>query len=267
MNVVLTIAGSDSGGGAGIQADLKTFEAHGVFGTSVITAITAQNTVGVRGVYDLPQDIVRLQLDAIFDDFSLAAIKIGMLSSRATIESVADVLQRRAAGVPIVLDPVMVATSGDRLLRRDAVSAIVELLLGLATVVTPNAPEASILASENVRDVASMRSAARSIRSRGARAVLVKGGHLGAQADGMMIDLLLDGEDEHIFRARAIDTTSTHGTGCTLSSAIAANLALGHRLPESVARAQTYLVGAIEHAPGLGAGHGPLHHGWAMRTP
>ncbi len=259
MKVVLTIAGSDSGGGAGIQADLKTFEAHGVFGTSAITSITAQNTLGVRGVFDIPAEVVVSQIEAVLDDFQVAAVKIGMLSSRAIITAAAGVLRERAAGLPIVLDPVMVATSGDRLLRDDAVSALVAELTPLALLVTPNVDEAAVLAGHPVRNLDEMSSAARIIAARGARSVLVKGGHLGG-GDGVAVDLLLHDGVEHRLESPYIPSNSTHGTGCTLSSAIAAGLALGLDPVEAVRSAKEYVGVAIANAPGLGRGHGPLLH-------
>ncbi len=262
MTVALTIAGSDSGGGAGIQADLKTFEAHGVFGASAITSVTAQNTRGVRGVYDIPIEGIAAQINAVLDDFPVAAVKIGMLSSREIVAAVADLLRRRCVGVPVVLDPVMVATSGDRLLRGDAVAAIVEELMPLATLVTPNVAEAALLAGAPVEGEGETESVALRIRELGAAAVLVKGGDL--RRDGGMppeaADFLLDGGEGSWLRAPFIPVSSTHGTGCTLSSAIAANLALGYPLAEAVRRAKDYVHAAIAAAPGLGAGHGPLRH-------
>jgi len=268
MKVVLTIAGSDSGGGAGIQADLKTFEAHGLFGVTAITSITAQNTVGVRAVYDLPAELIRAQLDAVFDDFAVDAVKIGMLSERTIIRLVSAFLRERAAGIPMVLDPVMVATSGDRLLREDAVESIRTELLPLASLVTPNLGEAEILAGMRIEGMDDMREAARRIGDFGARAVLVKGGHLPIVVEDVpdrspaAVDILFDGCDYLSFAAVFIDTGHTHGTGCTLSSAIAAGLALGLELPEAVRQAKEYVHGAIAHAPGLGHGHGPLLHRW-----
>ena len=266
MNVVITIAGSDSGGGAGIQADLKTFEAHAVFGTTAITSITAQNTLGERAVFDLPLDIVRAQLDAVFDDLPVAAVKIGMLSSAAVIELVSDFLERRAAGLPVVVDPVMVATSGDRLLREDAVAILRQRLAPLATVLTPNVAEAAVLAGIDVDDHEDMRRAAAIIHQLGPAVVLVKGGDLRSGPDdpsrSMAIDILYDGRRYRSFAAPLVATTSTHGTGCTLSSAIAANLARGLDLDDAVRRGKSYVHGAIANAPGLGHGHGPLLHAW-----
>jgi hydroxymethylpyrimidine/phosphomethylpyrimidine kinase len=265
MNVVLTIAGSDSGGGAGIQADLKTFEAHGLFGTTVITAITAQNTLGVRGVLEVPAEMVVAQIEAVCDDFPIAGVKVGMLSGIETVRGVAAQLRSRISGLPIVVDPVMVSTSGTRLLQPDAVEALCCDLLPLATLVTPNRDEASILAGIDVCDADSMRRAAELISAMGPGAVLIKGGHMEPRAvhngsPAELTDLLFDGRDYHFMTSRFIATTSTHGTGCTLSSAITANLVLGMSLVESVQAARDYLHNAIRTAPGLGAGHGPLRH-------
>jgi len=260
---VLTIAGSDSGGGAGIQADLKTFSALGVYGASVITALTAQNTRAVTAIHDVPPAFVVAQLDAVFDDIEIAAVKIGMLSSPAVIEAVAAGLRRHDAR-QIVLDPVMVAKSGDRLLRADAVSALRERLLPLATVVTPNLPEAGVLLdAEAVRDAAGMPGAAARLRALGPRAVLLKGGHLEA-ADS--IDVLDDGEEPLTLSAPRIASQNTHGTGCTLSSAIAALLARGLPLRDAVQGAKAYVTAAIRAADRLsvGHGHGPVHHFHAL---
>jgi hydroxymethylpyrimidine/phosphomethylpyrimidine kinase len=264
MKVVLSIAGSDSGGGAGIQADLKTFEAHRVFGTTAITSVTAQNTCGVRAIADLPLDVIAAQIDAVFDDFPVAAVKIGMVRNAAMIHCVAERLRERAADIPVVLDPVMIATSGDRLMRDDAVVAIVSDLIPLALLVTPNLDEAEVLSGMSIDNVDDMGKAAREIVLRGARGVLLKGGHLPQRDAGRqeVTDILFDGEREYHFTASWIPTTSTHGTGCTLSSAIAANLALGCSLVDAVSRAQEYVHEAISHAPGLGKGSGPLFHGW-----
>jgi hydroxymethylpyrimidine/phosphomethylpyrimidine kinase len=264
MKVVLSIAGSDSGGGAGIQADLKTFEAHGVFGTTAITSITAQNTSGVRAIADVPVDVIAAQIDAVFDDFAVAAVKIGMVRNAAMIHCIAERLRERSVDIPIVLDPVMIATSGDRLMRDDAVAAIVSHLIPLAMLVTPNLDEAEVLSGMSIHDVDEMGKAAVEIVQRGARAVLLKGGHLPQRETAIqeVIDVLFDGEREHRFTAPWIPTTSTHGTGCTLSSAIAANLALGVGLVDAVRHAQVYVHEAIVHAPGLGNGSGPLFHGW-----
>lgn len=257
MQTVLTIAGSDSGGGAGIQADLKTFAALGLFGTSVITAITAQNTVGVTAIHEVPVPVIAAQLDAVITDLRPAAVKIGMLASAAIVELVADKLA--ASGLEqVVVDPVMVAKSGDHLLQPHAVGALITRLLPLAAVLTPNLPEAAVLLGRPVRTLAEQEDAARAIAALGPRAVVVKGGH----AAGDPVDVLFAEGQLHHFRAPRIATTSTHGTGCTFSSAIAGCLALGQPLPEAVASAKRYLTGAIAHAPGLGSGHGPVNHQW-----
>ncbi|HKG91657.1 MAG TPA: bifunctional hydroxymethylpyrimidine kinase/phosphomethylpyrimidine kinase [Gemmatimonadaceae bacterium] len=256
--IALTIAGSDSGGGAGIQADLKTFHRFGVFGTSVLTAITAQNTVGVAGWTAVSTDMIRAQIDAVARDLRPAAVKSGMLADAAVVRTVADALRLHALA-PYVLDPVMVATSGDPLLEADAVAAIASELFPLATLVTPNLDEVSLLLGEQVRDERAMRAAARALVDRlGAGAALVKGGHLAGEE---MVDVLYVGaEDEvHVFRRPKIHTTSTHGTGCTLSSAVTALLARGVRLAEAVRQALDFVNRAIATAPGLGRGHGPLN--------
>lgn len=254
--VALTIAGSDSGGGAGIQADLKTFHAFGVFGTSAITAITAQDTRGVHGVHAIPVDLVKRQIRVVAEDLVPAACKTGMLATAELVRAVADSI--RALGLPnYVLDPVMVATSGDRLLDRDAEAAVTERLIPLATVVTPNLDEARILAGRDIADESDMREVARLLVERGARAALVKGGHL---AGDEVVDVLVDEAGTETWRRPKLNTTSTHGTGCTLSSAIAAGLALGRPLRDAVSDALDYAHRAIAEAPGLGAGNGPLNH-------
>lgn len=254
--IALTIAGSDSGGGAGIQADLKTFHAFGVFGTSAITAITAQDTRGVHGVHPIPVELVRRQIRVVAGDLAPAACKTGMLATAELVGAVADSI-RELELANFVLDPVMVATSGDRLLDRDAEAAVLEMLLPLATVVTPNLDEAGILAGRPVEDEADMRAVAELLTERGARAALVKGGHM---AGAEVVDVLVDEAGTETWRRPKIDTTSTHGTGCTLSSAIAAGLAWGRPLREAVADALDFAHRAIAEAPGLGAGHGPLNH-------
>ena len=257
QTIALTIAGSDSGGGAGIQADLKTFARFGVFGTSAITAVTAQNTIGVRAWERVSPALVRAQIDAVADDLRPAAIKSGMLGDADVVFAVRDGI--RAHGLaPYVLDPVMVATSGDLLLEADAVAAIVSELIPLATLVTPNLDEAALLVDEPVRDVATMERAARAIVERyGAAAALVKGGHLEGDT---LVDVLFDGTTVRRFTHERIDTRSTHGSGCTLSAAIAALLATGESLDDAVAQGLDYVHRAIRSAPGLGAGHGPLNH-------
>lgn len=256
--VVLSIAGSDSGGGAGIQADLKTFQRFGVFGTSVVTAITAQNTRGVASWTATPVELVRAQLDAVADDLRPAAVKSGMLGDAAVVAAVAAGLRAHRLS-PYVLDPVMVATSGDLLLSQGTVEAITAELLPLAALVTPNLDEAEILVGFPVRDPAAMERAARALVERlGAGAALVKGGHLAGDAT---VDVLFDGETTRHAHPR-LTTTSTHGTGCTLSAAIAAGLARGDPLRAAVTTALDYVHRAIATAPALGAGHGPLNH-WA----
>ena len=253
--IALTIAGSDSGGGAGIQADLKTFHSFGVYGTSVITAITAQNTRGVTAVHAVPLEDVRAQLDAVASDLRPAAFKTGMLATAELVGTVAAEIRRHHLR-NFILDPVMVATSGDRLLVADAVASVKTDLLPLATLVTPNLHEAAILADMPVTTLVEMRVAAERIRRLGASAVLVKGGHLEHEA----IDLLLEDTGERLWRRHHIDTPHTHGTGCTLSAAITACLASGSSLADSVDHAVRYVAKAIALAPGLGSGHGPINH-------
>jgi len=255
--IALTIAGSDSGGGAGIQADLKTFMRFGVFGTSAITAVTAQNTLGVRAWERVSPALVRAQIDAVATDLRPAAIKSGMLGDAEVVRSVADALRTHALR-PYVLDPVMVATSGDPLLESDAVSAIVDELFPLATLVTPNLDEVAVLLGERPKDVTGMERAARElVTRRGARAALVKGGHLeGAE----LVDVLFDGRSVRRLTHARVETTSTHGTGCTLSAAIAAALALRVPLDGAVELGLEYVRRALVSAPALGSGHGPLNH-------
>lgn len=263
---LLTIAGSDSGGGAGIQADLKTFHSHGVFGMSAVTAITAQNTVAVTAVHPVPPGVVAAQIDAVFEDIGVDAVKIGMLADAPIIRAVAARLRHHGAGgalpaapVPVVLDPVMIAKSGDALLVDSAVEALVEELVPLASLVTPNLPETRRLLGRSPDEVDTedeRRAMARKLAAAGP-AVLVKGGH--GEGDEV-VDLLFDGRDVHRFAAPRIHGRSTHGTGCTLSSAIAARLALGADLPLAVESAIAYLRRAMESAFPLGRGHGPVNH-------
>ncbi|MEP6631673.1 MAG: bifunctional hydroxymethylpyrimidine kinase/phosphomethylpyrimidine kinase [Lapillicoccus sp.] len=256
--VMLTIAGSDSSGGAGIQADLKTAVAFGVYGASVVTALTAQNTLGVHGILPVTPAFVVAQYEAVVTDLDVRAVKIGMLGDAALVGAVADMLQRHPVPA-VVLDPVMVATSGDRLVPDEAVEAIRTRLLPLATVVTPNRPEAEALTGVRVGDADGMTRAAHALLALGAGAVLVKGGHSdGDDAD----DLLVSAEGEQWFRARRVDTAHTHGTGCTLSSAVAAGLARGASLPDAVATAKAYLTRALESGAlqTVGAGPGPVDH-------
>ena len=256
MPVALSIAGSDSGGGAGIQADLKTFQAFGVFGTTAVTAITVQNTQGVTGVHAIPLETVRAQIAAVAEDLYPAACKTGMLATRSLVQTVAVAIREHGLR-NFVLDPVMVATSGDRLLDEDAVEAILTELLPLATLVTPNLDEAAILADFDVRGVDDMHRAAAVLVAAGARAALVKGGHLQGTE---LVDVLHTESAQREFTRPRLDTRSTHGTGCTLSAAVAAGLARGEDLENAVADALDYVHRAIAGAPGLGRGSGPLNH-------
>lgn len=257
--IALTVAGSDSGGGAGIHADLKTFSALGVYGASVITALTAQNTRAVTAIHAAPPGFVTAQLDAVFDDLAVDAVKVGMLGDVPTIEAVAAGLRRRD-GIRLVIDPVMVAKSGDTLLAPEAVTRLRRDLLPLAGVITPNLPEAAALLEGPVpADEVAMAEAARALHVLGPQAVLLKGGHL---AGAESVDLLFDGERLHRFAAPRIATRNSHGTGCTLSAAIAAGLAKGLPLADAVAEAKDYLNRALAAADtlGVGSGHGPVHH-------
>lgn len=256
---VLTVAGSDSGGGAGIQADLKTMLALGVHGMSVITAVTAQNSTGVHGVWELPSDAVDAQLAAVLDDIGVDAVKTGMLASPEVVSVVAARL--RGLDVPIVVDPVCVSKHGDALLSPPTVATITEQLLALATVVTPNLPEAARLTGLPVTTAAEQRRAAERLLDFGPRWVLVKGGHL----PGDPVDLLTDGDVVVELPTDRIDTPHTHGTGCTLASAIAARLALGDELPAAVRAAKRYVTHAIAAGFPLGSGIGPVDHGWQQR--
>jgi len=261
--IAVTIAGSDSGGGAGIQADLKTFSALGVYGASVLTALTAQNTRGVSAVHDVPADFVAAQIDAVYGDLAVKATKIGMLSQPATIEAVAAGLDGHDTG-PVVLDPVMVAASGDPLIADEAVDVLRSVLIPKSDLITPNLHEAARLLGTNVaRDRAAMEQQAETLLGLGSSAVLIKGGHGdGAQA----ADLLLSQAGPRWFCAPRIGTENTHGTGCTLSSAIAAGLAKGKTLTDAVAAAKAYIQAAIAAADQLsiGSGHGPVHHFHAL---
>jgi len=257
MRIALTIAGSDSGGGAGIQADLKTFQRFGVFGTSAITAITAQNTRGVGRWEPVSIDLIRAQIDSVCEDLPPSAFKTGMLATAAIASAVAAAIETHS--LPnYVLDPVMVASSGDVLFERDAIDVIRTQLVSKAFLVTPNVPEAEILVGEKIEDEDGMARAAEKIVSEmGAQAVLLKGGHL--KSGDRVVDLLYDG-NVRTFRGQRLETTSTHGTGCTLSAAITAQLARGESLHATVRRSIQYVHNAIASAPGLGSGHGPLNH-------
>jgi hydroxymethylpyrimidine/phosphomethylpyrimidine kinase len=257
--IAVTIAGSDSGGGAGIQADLKTFSALGVYGASVIAALTAQNTKGVTGIHDVPPDFVTAQIDAVFSDLDVSAVKLGMLSNAAVIAVVAEGLARHKQS-NVVLDPVMVATSGDRLLKPDAVDNLRRLLMPKALVVTPNLPEAAALLDLPVAtDEAAMRGQGERLLALGARAVLMKGGHAGGED---AVDLLVEPDGVTRLTGPRFDTRNTHGTGCTLSSAIAAGIAKGLTLRDAVQAAKSYITSAIAASDRLaiGSGHGPVHH-------
>lgn len=257
--IAVTIAGSDSGGGAGIQADLKTFSALGVYGASVITALTAQNTVSVQGIHDVPPAFVTQQIDSVFSDLAVNGVKIGMLSRPSIIEAVAEGLERHHA-TQVVLDPVMVAASGDRLLAPEAIDALRRILLPKALIVTPNLPEAAALLDGTMAvDERAMRRQAERILALGPKAVLVKGGH-GAGREST--DILLDARGVRRFTAPRVNTLNTHGTGCTLSSAIAAGLAKGLPLDDAVAAGKNFISAAIGASNQLqiGRGHGPVHH-------
>jgi hydroxymethylpyrimidine/phosphomethylpyrimidine kinase len=253
---VLIIAGSDSGGGAGIQADIKTVTALGGYSA---TAVTVQNTQGVSGVHPVPADIVAAQVSAVLSDIGADVIKIGMLNDQATIEAVASALESDAAGIPIVLDPVMIAKGGHALLVEAAVDTLKQRLVPLAAVLTPNIPEAEALTGESIDDVETMERAARRLSEQGADAVMLKGGHMPGDK---ITDVLFDGDgNSEFFSESRIDTPHTHGTGCTLASGVATGLAQQLPLRDAVIRARAYVRKAIETAPGFGAGHGPLNHG------
>lgn len=258
MKVVLSIAGSDSSGGAGIQADIKTITAHGLFAETAVTALTAQNTLGVTDVFDVNPRLVTAQICAVFDDIRPDAVKIGMVSSGAIVESIASSLRRYHAG-NIVLDPVMVATSGSRLISADAQVALVELLFPLASIITPNIPEASVLCGFSVENADDMERAARFLAEQSGCAVLVKGGHESDAANDVLV--LQDGSSVWM-RSPRVDTSNTHGTGCTLSSAIACGLAQGYTIEQAVRFAKEYVYGALLTGLNLGRGNGPLNHMW-----
>jgi hydroxymethylpyrimidine/phosphomethylpyrimidine kinase len=254
---VLVIAGSDSGGGAGIQADIKTVMALGGYATTALTALTAQNTRGVTGVLPVPPEFLRAQIDAVMSDIGTDAIKTGMLPDTPSILTVADFIGGLAPKVPFVMDPVMVATSGDRLQTAEALAALKSRLLPLATLITPNIPEAELLLGRSIPDEAAQREAAQALLATGARAVLVKGGHLTGER---VTDLLATTDGMVAITGERIDSTSTHGTGCTLASAIATGLAQDLPLEQAIRRARAYVAAAIRAAPDIGGGHGPLAH-------
>lgn len=265
MKNVLTIAGSDSCGGAGIQADLKTFSANGVYGMSVITAVTAQNTIGVFSVQDLDESIIRAQIDAIFTDIKVDAVKIGMVSKISTIEAISEKLKEYKPDL-VVLDPVMISKSGFSLLKPESKTALINNLIPLATIITPNIPEAEEILKEissdikNIETVEQMELAAKEIYKLGCNNVLLKGGHLQNDAT----DVLYDGRNITYFRSNRINTKNTHGTGCTLSSAIASQLALGFSITEAVKKAKDYITVAIEHSLDIGHGVGPTNHFYSL---
>lgn len=259
LYTALTIAGSDSSGGAGIQADLKTFAAWGVYGMSAITAVTAQNTCGVNAVETLTPSMVAAQIDAVFSDIPVGAVKIGMMANAEIVQAISERL-RHYQPTHIVLDPVMVSKSGSRLLDTAAVAAVKEQLFPLAEVITPNLPEAAALAGFKINDEADMCRAAQTLHHSGARYVLVKGGHL----PGAAVDILYDGRTCRRFSAARLDMVHTHGTGCTYSSAIAAGLSRGLAVVEAVAQAKDYVTAAIAHGFKLGQGIGPTHHFYAL---
>ena len=255
MKHVLSIAGTDPSGGAGAAADCKTFCAHGCFALNVITAVVSQNTQGVRGYMDVTPDLIADQIDAVFEDIDVDAVKIGMVSVPETIRVIADKLRQYQPRF-VVIDPVMVATSGHRLLVPEAEQTLKEVLLPLADVLTPNIPEAEVLTGKTIENLSDMEDAAKAISAMGARAVLVKGGHRVEDAT----DILFDGQELHYFKGKRVDSTSTHGTGCSLSSAIASDLANGMSLTDAVAEAKQYVYEGIAHAEPIGKGHGPIHH-------
>jgi hydroxymethylpyrimidine/phosphomethylpyrimidine kinase len=259
---VLVVAGSDSGGGAGIQADIKTVTMLDAYAATAITALTAQNTEGVFGVLPVPPDFIRRQIEIVLGDIGADAIKTGMLPDAAVIETLAGVLAERAATIPLVVDPVMAAKGGARLIDPDAVNALRTLLIGRATVLTPNLPEAEILTGGAIGDVAAMRAAGEDLLRLGCRAVVVKGGHLPGD---IVTDILVTQAGSRVWESARIVSRHTHGTGCTLASAIAVGLAQGLAIEMAVDRARSYVQRAIATAPGLGRGHGPLDHAHPLR--
>ncbi|WP_300296334.1 bifunctional hydroxymethylpyrimidine kinase/phosphomethylpyrimidine kinase [Ferrovibrio sp.] len=259
---VLIIAGSDSGGGAGIQADIKTVTALGGYAATAITALTAQDTVTVHAIHEVPAEFIALQLRVVLQDIGADAIKTGMLHRADIIEVVADALTQYAPDVPLVVDPVMVAKGGARLLQPQAEAALREILIPRATLITPNLPEAEALCGLSIPDAAAMPAAAQALLKFGPQAVLLKGGHLSGE---QLVDLLCDAAGSESFTSSKLHTSSTHGTGCTLASAIATGLAFGLSLREAVAQARAYVRRAIETAPGFGQGHGPLNHAHTVK--
>jgi hydroxymethylpyrimidine/phosphomethylpyrimidine kinase len=274
MRTALTIAGSDSSGGAGIQADLKTFAAFGLYGASAITAVTAQSTMGIEAAVALEADFVTAQIEAVAGDFTIDATKIGMLANAAIVEAVAAAIAELDLPL-VVVDPVLVSSSGERLLDEDGVRALCAELLPRARVVTPNIPEAEALSGRRIQSMDDAREAARRIHDMGAAAVIITGGHAfntphdapcTTHLGDEVVDLLFDAGAFFELRVPRVESRHTHGTGCTFSSAVAAGLALGRALPDAAARAQQYVAGAIAHAPGIGRGQGPLDHFWERRS-
>ena len=260
---VLIAAGSDSGGGAGLQADIKTITMLGGYAMNAVTAVTVQNTLGVSGVHAIPPESVAAQIEAVMSDLGADAWKLGMLGSAAHVRAVRAAYEAVGAGVPLVLDPVMIAKGGAALLAEDAVAVIRDELVPLAAIVTPNAPEAQALTGVSVRDLdGQMEAAEVLVEQLGAYSALVKGGHIEGET---VRDVLLTREGYRVFESERIETRATHGTGCTLASAVAAHIAQGAAVEPAVEHARAYLMQAIRHAPGLGAGHGPLGHNWAVR--
>ena len=255
---ILIVAGSDSGGGAGIQADIKSVTALGGFAATAITALTAQNTLGVQDVYPVDTAFIQKQMRVVLDDIGADSLKTGMLHSPEVIEAVCAVLEAEAAGIPVVVDPVMVAKGGASLLADEAVVTLRDRLMPLAHVITPNIPEAETLLGEKIGSLDDMKAAVENLKSLGPAAVVLKGGHMEGND---LTDVLLDEDGFHLFEATRVETAHTHGTGCTLASAIATGIAQGMPLPAAVGRAQAYVIAAIKGAPGFGAGHGPIDHG------
>lgn len=255
MKTALTIAGSDCSGGAGIQADLKTFSAHGVFGMSVIVSVVAENTSRVIDIQDITPAMIAKQIDAVFEDIDVNAVKIGMLSTPACMKAVADKLKEYKPA-NVVVDPVMYAKNGSPLMEPNSIHTLIDVIIPLASLLTPNIPETEKITGQTIQSIQDMEKAAKIIYQMGCKNVLVKGGHTAGDA----IDILYDGKEFSVFEAKRIDTKNTHGTGCTYSSAIAANLGLGMSLPKAVENAKRYVTTAIQHALAIGKGNGPTHH-------
>jgi hydroxymethylpyrimidine/phosphomethylpyrimidine kinase len=259
---ILIVAGSDSGGGAGIQADIKSVTALGGFAAAAITALTAQNTLGVHDVYPVDIAFIQKQMRVVLSDIGADSLKTGMLHSPEVIEAVCTVLETDAAGIPVVVDPVMVAKGGASLLADEAVATLRDRLMPLAHVITPNIPEAETLLGEKISSLDDMKAAAEKLKSMGPAAVVLKGGHIEGND---LTDVLLDDDGFHLFETTRVETVHTHGTGCTLASSIATGIAQSMPLPAAVGRAQAYVIAAIRGAPGFGAGHGPIDHGHTVR--